>query len=57
MRSALSLARSREKKKREREREKEKGKRLWTGYSFLPADPVFHLLNFGALKKDSARIN
>ena len=35
MRSALALARSR-KKKRER-----KTPVLWTGYSFLPAEPVF----------------
>ena len=40
-----------------RERKKEKEKRLWTGFSFLSAEPVLHLLDFGVLKRDSARSN
>ena len=50
MRSAFLLL-ARERKKKEKE------KRLYTGYSFLLAEPVFHLLDFGVLEKDTARSN
>ena len=50
MRSALLLL-VRERKKKEKE------KRLYTGYSFLLAEPVFHLLDFGVLKRETARSN
>ena len=40
-----------------REKKKEKEKRPWTGYSLLLAEPVFHWLDFGVLKKDTARSN
>ena len=50
MRSALLLL-VRERKKKEKE------KRLYTGYSFLLAEPVFLLLDFGVLKKDTTRSN
>ena len=40
-----------------REEKKEKEKRLWTGYSLLLAEPVFHWLDFDVLKKDTARSN